>query len=1281
MSIPRSLRAPLAVVLTALLALMSLLVALPGASAADGPGVSVSPDTGLDASQDTTLTIRGSGFVGAGAALGAYVTFGASSLWQPGSVPPSGGWVALGWVQPRQITDGSFETTLTVPAGAIDPDGSFGVATFAAHGLSATDRTLDTWTPVAFAAGEPEPTPSAEPTKSAEPTPSTEPEPSVEPTSSAQPEPSSEPTATEVPSDEPTASAEPTRSPDPEPTTGPSDEATDEPSGGPSTSASPTSEPSSAPGAVLSVSPGVLPVGGGDLVVTGSGFSGSDIYVQAGWVKDSWRPSQGGLSGTDRSYAAAAVIGSVSYATARFDGAGGFVVTLPGITAEALEAKRLEGASLAVFTVATGSVPRAADETSAEFAFAPAPEPAVLSVSPGVLPVGGGDLVVTGSGFSGSDIYVQAGWVKDSWRPSQGGLSGTDRSYAAAAVIGSVSYATARFDGAGGFVVTLPGITAEALEAKRLEGASLAVFTVATGSVPRAADETSAEFAFAPAPEPEPTASPTASPTPEPTPTATPEPTATPTPEPTTPSGPAVSVTPATGIDPAVTTTLTVVGSGFTGAGAANGLYLAVGTSGTWRPGQVPGSEGWALTSWLPPQDLVRGAFTTQVEIPAGALIAGQAYGLATFAAHGLAATNRTMDTWTPLALRSDLAPVTVTTTNQILSATSLTAGQALTVTSSVAPATARGTLALLVDGAPVASSTTGQLGHRVTGLAEGTHQVRTTFTSADPSRWANSASASAPVSVSAKPVSPTSPTGPATGGTAAAGELLWGVKSSFRSYVTGPIAQGTISVSGGAGALADGRFRFPQASAGTSTSAGYRGTVTFSGHHGELALGIAAPSVRIVSGSRADLVATVGGARITLATLDLAAGTRTTVDGAQRWSGVPTRLTTAGAGAFDGFYTAGELMDPVTFTIGSQASASANAPAAVVAGATGTAAETESSEIPADPPSSTGLTVTWSGDELVAGSSVTASGSGFEPGETGIRVVLYSDPVVLASNVTANDQGTASWSGRLPANLTGQHTLTLQGSTSVGRTITIVERPVAVECEVTGATLEWGIKESFRSYISGSIAHGGWTTSGAVTYTTPQFTWTGGSGDLDSTAGTGLVQFDGDVRFTGHDAALDTTLGDPALELSGDRVYLVADISGETRDGKKVASDAIRFAEVDASVATLNDGIWALSGASATLTAAGAAAFGTYSAGDPVDPVTATVPVQDGCATATSTEKADLPAVAAADAEQPQAAAAAPATQEAEAADAGWLPIAALLAAVGAAVGVGVAVQRGRKA
>lgn len=85
----------------------------------------------------------------------------------------------------------------------------------------------------------------------------------------------------------------------------------------------------------------------------------------------------------------------------------------------------------------------------------------------------------------------------------------------------------------------------------------------------------------------------------------------------------------------------------------------------------------------------------------------------------------------------------------------------------------------------------------------------------------------------------------------------------------------------------------------------------------------------------------------------------------------------------------------------------------------------------------------------------------------------------------------------------------------------------------VTGA-LTWGVKASFRRYITGPIAGGEITLSDGVTQPggTGPFVWPGGEGTLDED-GTVSVQYAGTVNFFGHDGALDVTISDPEITLN----------------------------------------------------------------------------------------------------------------------------------------------------
>ncbi|WP_405096965.1 HtaA domain-containing protein [Micromonospora sp. NBC_01412] len=197
-------------------------------------------------------------------------------------------------------------------------------------------------------------------------------------------------------------------------------------------------------------------------------------------------------------------------------------------------------------------------------------------------------------------------------------------------------------------------------------------------------------------------------------------------------------------------------------------------------------------------------------------------------------------------------------------------------------------------------------------------------------------------------------------------GSLTWGFKQTFRTYVSGGNGSPPIAVSNGATINTDGTFTFPSTgdnhdSATGATSARYGGTVVFSypGHFFTITL--ANPTVDVSGGTASlkadvDLVTTaaepVSVRQATIATLAVGAGNPGGGAGTVTGTGLAATLTTAGASAFNGFYAAGDALDPVSFT--------------ATTGGTG----------PAGP----AVSVTPSTGLDPAGATITVEGSGFDP-------------------------------------------------------------------------------------------------------------------------------------------------------------------------------------------------------------------------------------------------------------------------------------------------------------
>lgn len=173
-----------------------------------------------------------------------------------------------------------------------------------------------------------------------------------------------------------------------------------------------------------------------------------------------------------------------------------------------------------------------------------------------------------------------------------------------------------------------------------------------------------------------------------------------------------------------------------------------------------------------------------------------------------------------------------------------------------------------------------------------------------------------------------------AAGTTIGSGTISWGLKASFRSYLTGPIAHGTITATAPATNSAS-STTFPNARgtwSGTSASVAAAGAVRFYGHDGALNLTIASPQIK-VSGATAQLVVDAvdshGIRHDDVAFADIAlAGKVTTTASGVTVAAAPTTITAAGSTllSYNGsaFYPAGTALDPIS------ASFKAAAPAVV---------------------------------------------------------------------------------------------------------------------------------------------------------------------------------------------------------------------------------------------------------------------------------------------------------------------------------------------------------------
>ncbi|MFJ7072837.1 HtaA domain-containing protein [Streptomyces sp. NPDC098781] len=362
-------------------------------------------------------------------------------------------------------------------------------------------------------------------------------------------------------------------------------------------------------------------------------------------------------------------------------------------------------------------------------------------------------------------------------------------------------------------------------------------------------------------------------------------------------------------------------------------------------------------------------------------------------------------------------------------------------------------------------------------------------------------------------------------------GRLDWGVKSSFQSYVTGPIAKGSYSLTGGAATVGSGGFRFHSAT-GTydgdtgAFQASFSGGVHFVGHRTDtgayqLDLTLSRPTVR-VSGSTGTLYLDVTSkakgtgtvttssqvpfASLSLGGIDMRGGGNTVA-----LNNLPAKLTSEGARSFAGYYTAGTALDPVTLS-------------ADVRPAAATTTEPKPSPSATKSPAKK----KQSGGELVDGA------------------------------------------------------------------------------------VDWGVRRTFREYVTGDIAKGEWTLSSGAEDGGALFRFPDGKGTLAD--GDLRASFKGAVRFAGAHG-LDIELSGVRVTVEDGAGTLHADVTAAGYKGSDVP--LVTFA---AKGLKTKDGLAKVTEAPAKLTAEGVKAFGgMYPAGTEMDPVSLAV---------ATTDAAELPAL-----------------------------------------------------
>ncbi|MEU7594059.1 HtaA domain-containing protein [Streptomyces sp. NPDC039022] len=429
-------------------------------------------------------------------------------------------------------------------------------------------------------------------------------------------------------------------------------------------------------------------------------------------------------------------------------------------------------------------------------------------------------------------------------------------------------------------------------------------------------------------------------------------------------------------------------------------------------------------------------------------------------------------------------------------------------------------------------------------------------------------------------------------------GTLDWGVKESFRKYVTG-MAHGGITTADGARQAPDnGPFTFTSGS-GTydmsthAVATTFKGSVRFTSkaHGFDIELADLRVATKGTSGAITADVTAAGRTQddVSLASLDLSAvrpGSGT--GGAMTFAKIPVKLTAKGAEAFNGMYKEGQELDPATLTV--TPAGTPGKPARPAPGGNG----------------QSGGNGQGSGDGK--------DGKDGKDGQDGKK-----------GEQAGGKQGVHAGSGPDSASASGSGSGSGTGS-SDRKAVTAPASGAAASAAAAGkvldGALDWGVKQSFREYIAGPIAHGKAELAGGAVTSAAGYRFPKGHGTYDAAKAALAAQFNGSVRFTGHEGVLDLKFSNLKVTASGTKGTLIADVSAKARATGKVTDTpgmAVADLKIPAGALTVKNGVVTLKNVPATLTAAGSKAFDAmYKPGQALDPVTAAVTVDP---------KAQLPA------------------------------------------------------
>ena len=451
-----------------------------------------------------------------------------------------------------------------------------------------------------------------------------------------------------------------------------------------------------------------------------------------------------------------------------------------------------------------------------------------------------------------------------------------------------------------------------------------------------------------------------------------------------------------------------------------------------------------------------------------------------------------------------------------------------------------------------------------------------------------------------------------------------WGVKSSFRRYITGPVAGGSQELTG-ATSNADGSYHFTAAEGTVEADGSYHvkftgSSVKYTGHHGVLEVTISDLELVIKDG-QGSLYANISERpyngnttpnppvqhdHTLIGTFDASSlkneGGQLTLAASDA---TKVKLSAEATSVFAGFYQAGQELDALAFSaklVTKQAPApekpadptpEPSQPAQPAPEPTQPAQPAPEPSKPADPaPEPT---------QPAPEQSKPAETPAPQPSQS--SEAPAPQPSQTSEAPTSNPSKPSEAPSSQPAPQPSQNSEAAKPAPAQPPATDAAPRtdvPKGQGHIIESGNLTWNIRDSFLHYLN-TIARGNITVEGLSKNVAGGLDFTSASGSYDEATKTGQINFAGKVHISGHHGQLNSSFENTRLVIKEGKGYLVVDAEALNMQGENRTFKALVLAEVDLSGATLENNVLSAKNAAVTVTVEGSEAIfaGQYNDAD----------------------------------------------------------------------------------